>query len=465
MRLQTIPSLSLILVFSCGSASALAGEKKPAAKRNRPTTGDDVPLRFELSDHGIPSYFKVIETSAEGAIRIAPPAEIEVPESEQRQPLLKTGYFLAAVQDKFDRQLKGSLFVRVQITAIGKRGQADLTVGKNAVVKIETGTLLMLFPSTGVKPADWKRAPESAVFEEGEIPDVGGDNFAKLVKAAGNLALIGVALHSFHDQYHHLPPAVLVGPDGKPWHSWRVLLLPFLDENQLYDQYQWNEPWDGPNNKKLIEKMPSVFADPTYGDNKEHFTHFVAITGDGMAFAAEGAQCDGKKLNLVESKGRERSDFIDGLSNTLVIGPAGPDRRIPWTKPEDITIGNQFPGLGEKDGFPLPFKSSGGDAGLFLRGDGMAKAILGAVDNDGFRSLLTISGGEGFEWADVPCVTLPDSPAFVPELAPAIRIDRNDDGTYGARLVLEPAARPAAGPVQKPPSLPPGPIPKGREDQ
>ena len=55
-------------------------------------------------------------------------------------------------------------------------------------------------------------------------------------------------MHNFHAITNHFPPAVIFGPDGKPWHSWRVLILPYLEENELYNAYDFSQPWDSPRN-------------------------------------------------------------------------------------------------------------------------------------------------------------------------------------------------------------------------
>jgi uncharacterized protein DUF1559 len=69
-----------------------------------------------------------------------------------------------------------------------------------------------------------------------------------------------VAVATYHDTYGTLPPAYIADAEGKPLHSWRVLLLPFLEQRELYEQYDFDEPWDGPNNRKLLAQRPSVFA-------------------------------------------------------------------------------------------------------------------------------------------------------------------------------------------------------------
>ncbi|MDH3719020.1 MAG: DUF1559 domain-containing protein, partial [Planctomycetota bacterium] len=81
---------------------------------------------------------------------------------------------------------------------------------------------------------------------------------ASRVQCMNNLKQIALALHQYHDQYGSFPPAYVAGPDGKPWHSWRVLILPFIEAEPLYAMYNFDEPWDGPNNRKLAAAAPHI---------------------------------------------------------------------------------------------------------------------------------------------------------------------------------------------------------------
>jgi hypothetical protein len=74
------------------------------------------------------------------------------------------------------------------------------------------------------------------------------------VRSAVRLKGIGLALHTYHDLNGRLPPAVVTDKDGRPLYSWRVLLLPYLEEETLYKQFHLDEAWDGPNNKALLER-------------------------------------------------------------------------------------------------------------------------------------------------------------------------------------------------------------------
>ena len=74
--------------------------------------------------------------------------------------------------------------------------------------------------------------------------------------STNNLRQLGLAMHNHHDVFKCFPPPAIYSPDGKPLLSWRVMLLPFLDQTPLYKQFHLNEPWDSPHNRALVAKMP-----------------------------------------------------------------------------------------------------------------------------------------------------------------------------------------------------------------
>jgi hypothetical protein len=159
-----------------------------------------------------------------------------------------------------------------------------------------------------------------------------------------------------------------MGPDGKTPHSWRVEVLPFLEQKELYDQYRKTEPWDGPHNKKLLEKMPAVFRDPSADATSTNSCYF-ALTGNGTVSSNE--------------EGTQIRDITDGTSNTILLVEA--KREIPWTKPEDIPYDpeKKTPQVG------------GFQEGIFLTAfcDGSVRAIAHSVNEQTLRSLITISDG------------------------------------------------------------------------
>jgi hypothetical protein len=156
----------------------------------------------------------------------------------------------------------------------------------------------------------------SATVEKASDPQ---EDYQKERDSQNRLKQLSIAMHNYHDVHRHFPPAVVIGPDGKTPHSWRVELLPFLDEKRLYDQYRLYEPWDSPHNKLVLRQMPDVLRSP-FNDEKSTNSGYFALVGKGTIF-------EGKE-------GIPIRDITDGTSNTLMFVDAKLD--IPWTKPADI---------------------------------------------------------------------------------------------------------------------------------
>ncbi|MFN6052013.1 MAG: DUF1559 domain-containing protein, partial [Planctomycetia bacterium] len=108
---------------------------------------------------------------------------------------------------------------------------------------------------------------------------------AQRASSTNNLKMIGLAMHNYDATYNGFPPvAISDKKTGKPLLSWRVALLPYLDEDNLYRQFKLDEPWDSEHNIKLAAKMPKVYTHPTKnkpGDNK---THYRVFYGNGAVF-------------------------------------------------------------------------------------------------------------------------------------------------------------------------------------
>ncbi len=188
---------------------------------------------------------------------------------------------------------------------------------------------------------------------------------------------IAVAIHDYYDANHHFPPAALYGPDGKTRYSWRVALLPFLGQKLLYDFYHFDEAWDSPNNRKVLEKMPDVFRrleEPVESNNACCF----ALVGPDTVF-------DGKEGTKMES-------ITDGTSCTILLVEA--KRNIPWTKPEDIPCDPHK---------PLPALGGYFEGGFHVvMADMTVRFIPSTVSEKVLRALITKAGGEPVEVPDVP---------------------------------------------------------------
>jgi hypothetical protein len=352
---------------------------------------------------------------------------------------LAEGIYLGIAAKELPREsLKEASLVRVQVLDV-LEGGAKVQVGKEAAKKLTVGGVMMLFRPRGATTAQLKAAPEIAPLTDAKVDAAGlkKGTMEELARSQNNLKMIGLAMHNFHDVYGAFPPAVVVGPDGKPWHSWRVLVLPFLEQQALYDQYRFDEPWNGPNNSKLLEKIPSVYRDPVHGEPMDYFTHYAAATGKGVAFSSEGAKFDGK--TYTGGGGLRLHDFIDGTSNSLLIGSVSPARKIPWMKPEDVTVGEEFPAPGKPDkkgketGFAAPYEAARGSAGVFLWADGSVQTILDSVPAETFRTVLTIGDGIPVDRSRIPTLDPSDSGRST---VPVIRIEQTKEGPL-ARITQE----------------------------
>ena len=134
---------------------------------------------------------------------------------------------------------------------------------------------------------------------------------------------IMLALHVYHMQHNSFPPAYNHGKDGKPLLSWRVLILPFLDQKALYEQFHLDEPWDSPHNRTLIARMPDVFKCPA-GDDA------LASAGKTRYLAPRGESTVLRGAEPVDIR-----DITDGTSNTIMAIDAGDEHAVVWTKPDD----------------------------------------------------------------------------------------------------------------------------------
>ena len=144
---------------------------------------------------------------------------------------------------------------------------------------------------------------------------------ALIMESADSLKMILIALLNHHDVRGQFPQPASADQNGKPLLSWRVAILPFIEQEALYEQFKLNEPWDSEHNKKLLERMPKTFALPGAEEEaKKGLTHYRVFVGPGAAWEA------GKAFPF--------TDFTDGLSNTWMVVVA--KEAVPWTKPEEL---------------------------------------------------------------------------------------------------------------------------------
>ncbi|MDZ4778933.1 MAG: DUF1559 domain-containing protein [Planctomycetia bacterium] len=196
----------------------------------------------------------------------------------------------------------------------------------------------------------------------------GSDAARRVVES--QLKQLGIAAHTYLSTNNKLPTAATMSADGKPLLSWRVSLLPFLGQKELFDQFKQDEAWDSEHNKALVEKMPSVFAVP--GISEAGKTTIVAPVGDGTVLGhKEGA-------TLVMAS--------DGPSNTILLVQANAEKAVTWTAPDDLAYDAAKPTEG------LDKAYSGVFLALWL--DGQVHTIALNTATDTAAGLFTFAGGE-----------------------------------------------------------------------
>lgn len=146
---------------------------------------------------------------------------------------------------------------------------------------------------------------------------------ARASACRGCFTCIAVAMHRYHEEYGHFPPAYRTDASGKPAHSWRVLLLEFIDR-ELYTAYKFDEPWDGPNNRKLESQMPSCYACPADDEGEARWrTNYFVVVGDQTMFP-------GSRTIGLASVTKPRSSVI------LLVESLG--QNVHWMEPKDLSF-------------------------------------------------------------------------------------------------------------------------------
>ena len=243
------------------------------------------------------------------------------------------------------------------------------------------------------------------VQAQAELKILEKDQETRLAKtrrqSVDNLNQIVLALHSHHDTYKFLPPAAICSKkDGKPLLSWRVAILPFIGEEELFKQFKLDEAWDGPHNKKLMEKMPRIYASVDERDPFRRWpgkaldydvrfgTYYQVFAGPGAAFET----FVDKNSYLGATGTLIPKSFPDGLPFTLAVVEA--PMLVPWTKPADLVYAKNQ---------PLPAVGGGMFEGGFHAAfmDTSVRFLSINIDPGTLRALVTRDGGEVIDWDKV----------------------------------------------------------------
>lgn len=205
---------------------------------------------------------------------------------------------------------------------------------------------------------------------------------ARRTQSMNNLKQIALAMHNFHDVHRAFPAAYNADQAGKPLLSWRVHILPYLDQNALYEQFHLDEPWNSPHNRALIAKMPMVYRSPNSTADPGK-TVYLGNAGKSGIFIAPEKKGDPQQS---AASGVSFGKITDGTSNTIMAVEADDLAAVIWTKPDDWEWDDKNPLAGLGGMRPNGF--------LVAMCDGSVRFVSRMVDRTMLKALFTKSGGE-----------------------------------------------------------------------
>jgi hypothetical protein len=195
---------------------------------------------------------------------------------------------------------------------------------------------------------------------------------ARRAQCTNNLKQIALAMQNYHNANDSFPKPAVTDKDGKPLLSWRVAILPYIEQAELYNKFKLDEPWDSPHNKALLQEMPATYLCPSRGNPAPATTTYRVFTGKGALFE------EGQAIGI--------ASVTDGTSNTLLVTES--EEAVPWTKPDDLTFDPAAAAslCGAGSSHPGGFNA--------VMADGAAGFFKKSIAVEVFRALITRNGGE-----------------------------------------------------------------------
>lgn len=212
------------------------------------------------------------------------------------------------------------------------------------------------------------------------LPAMQGPRNSPHAHCRNNLKQLALALQAYHDHYGCYPPAYVADAQGRPMHSWRVFLLPYLERNDLLQRYRFDEPWDGPHNRLLHGERLSILQCPSRPDQsrKSRSTvDYLAVVGPGTAWPGGEAF-------------RAASITDDAAETILLVEVADSD--VIWCEPRDLHISQMSPRINPPAGQGI--SSHHHEKAQVLMADGSVTSLPVSTTPETLRALLTPSGGE-----------------------------------------------------------------------
>jgi hypothetical protein len=206
----------------------------------------------------------------------------------------------------------------------------------------------------------------------GRFPRFGAREAARRMACSNNLRNIAIALQNYEAVYGYLPPAYTVDEAGKPLHSWRTLILPYIEEKALYDQIDLSKPWDDPANRKAYETKLKQYVCPSSDIDNGQTTYLAVVTANGC---------------FKPSEPRRLADITDDKDLTLMVLEAPEEHAVHWMAPNDLDD-ELLSKLGSLDKSPHPGRTQA------VCVTGLVRALVSGVSPATLQALISIAGND-----------------------------------------------------------------------
>jgi prepilin-type processing-associated H-X9-DG protein len=203
------------------------------------------------------------------------------------------------------------------------------------------------------------------------LPAVGSRPASFRTVCKNNLKQLALALHNYHDAYGCFPPAYIADKQGRPMHSWRTLLLPYLEFKPIYKDYRFDEPWNGPHNRELAALKLNLFQCPET-KHSDSETNYLVVVGPNTVFP--GSKC----VKISEISG--------GTTQTILLVEVQ-NSGIQWSEPRDLSYVDAIRGINPKDGIGISSRHKGEGAQIVFA-DGSVRFLSNNFPADNFPALL-----------------------------------------------------------------------------
>lgn len=197
-----------------------------------------------------------------------------------------------------------------------------------------------------------------------------------------------MAVVNYHAANGHYPPAFIADENGSPIHSWRVIILPFLEEQELFDRYDFTQPWNSEANMRLATEMPSIYA--FHGEYKPGTvtTNYLAVVGENTVWPGASP--------------RTTDEVTDQYSTTIMlVENAG--ENVHWMEPRDLNADTMSLAVNSPKGVSSKYLSPA----VAMLDDSLRRLEEDLPENV-FRAMLTVNGDERIESTGKGWRLLPD---------------------------------------------------------